>query len=157
MKINKRDFGAIGFVIAIMGAISIYVGCIRNAGLLIDDLGKDAGNIFILWGIIGIVVAALLVYVSIAMFLKNNPESLSGIKKYVFGIVGIVLGVTGGILCFVGQQINDDIKRQLVSYIESGTKDATGDLLFYSGIVLVIIAVLLILINIFRFFTVHKK
>lgn len=140
-----------------LGAIYIYVGCIRNAGLLLDELGKDSGSIYILWKVIGIIVAAILFYISISASIRSNPSSLNGIKKYAFGIVGVICGITGGILCFAGQQINDDIKRQVVSYLESGTKDATGDLLFYGEIALIIIAVLLILINIFQVFTAKKQ
>ncbi len=162
MKINKcRDLGAIGFVFAVLGGVSVYVGCLRNAGLIVDDsvskIQPNSGIMWIFWGIVSLVISAVLLFISVSAFLKTYGQSLNGIKKYIIGIVGVVLGIAGGILCFAGNKINNDVERQFSSVISSGSKDATGDLMLFGGIALVIIAVLLIIINIFQYYTNYKK
>ena len=119
----------------ILGGVSVYVGCIRNARLLVDSMSKtypNAGAVYILCGIIALAISAI-------------------------GIIGVIVGITGGVLCFIGNHMNNDTERQLKAYLSEGNKDATGDLLFYGGIGLVIIAVLLILINIFQYYTLNKN
>ncbi len=144
----------------ILGGVSVYVGCIRNARLLVDSMSKtypNAGAVYILCGIIALAISAILIFLSISDYIKRNPDSIVGIKKYVFGIIGVIVGITGGVLCFIGNHMNNDTERQLKAYLSEGNKDATGDLLFYGGIGLVIIAVLLILINIFQYYTLNKN
>lgn len=161
MKLDKcRDLASIGIVLFIMGGVSVYVACIRNAGILVDSLNKSSPDVWITYlicGIITLIISCAMIFISLNEFKKRNRESFKGVKKYLFGIIGIVAGVTGGILCYAGTRINDDVERQLKAYLSNGAKEATGDLLFYSGIGLVIIAVLLILINIFQYFMINKN
>lgn len=151
MKINKiRDIGSIGIIIVIMGLASLYVGITNN-------LKDNSGTSYIVWGCLTVVIATIMIIYALFHYNKQYPKDCQKIKKYIFGICGFIIGLTGGTLCFIGNQINNDIKRQLSSYITNGNADSTGDILFYIGIALAIIGVLMIIINIFQYFFNKKE
>lgn len=73
-------------------------------------------------------------------------------KSTNLGLGGAVIGITGGILCYVGKQMDNNLKEQIPSILRTGSKDGTGEALFYIGIGLVIIGVIMIVINIIQYY-----
>lgn len=73
-------------------------------------------------------------------------------KSTALGCFGGILGVTGGIMCYAGNQINSDYKKQFDTIWNTGKRDVTGDALLYCGIGLIIIGLIMIVINIVRYY-----
>ncbi len=78
--------------------------------------------------------------------MNNNKKSTN------LGFGGGVIGVIGGVLCYVGRHMNYDIERQLSSVFNSGSRDETGDILFFIGVALIIIGIIMIAVNIFQYY-----
>ena len=64
--------------------------------------------------------------------------------------VGIILAVAGACLWFGGTQVNSDIERQWSSYWDTGRKDATGDMMIFLGVALVVVGVILFIYGLYK-------
>lgn len=73
-------------------------------------------------------------------------------KSTNLGFGGGVIGVAGGVMCYIGKHMNSDMERQLTSYWNTGNKDGTGDILFYIGVALIIIGLIMIVVNIVQYY-----
>ena len=78
--------------------------------------------------------------------MANNEKSAA------LGAGGAIIGIIGGILCFVGKHMDRDLERQFSSVWNTGSRDETGDIFFFIGVALVIIGVLMIVVNIFQYY-----
>ncbi|MBR1731767.1 MAG: zinc ribbon domain-containing protein [Ruminococcus sp.] len=72
---------------------------------------------------------------------------------------GIVVGVIGAVLWFVGVQINADHSTQnwAASWSASVSRDATGDILIFIGVAFVIIGIIILIAGLVREYGVNTK
>ncbi len=69
------------------------------------------------------------------------------IKYYLSGIIGLVVSFAGVFLCYDGNRMIGDYSRQLISYLEKGESDYSGEIKLFLGLALVFAGIVLMLIN----------